>query len=112
MRSWIALLAITRELGAEQASVREILSLPKAAKGPAFDVALDLSQLNFEPRVSAPVRKGSMRKGSHGMQVHGYMVYGGAAERPGMPHLHVHGGPPVWVLSGLAYICIPLPVAC
>ncbi|CAL8469781.1 g9323 [Coccomyxa elongata] len=50
LRSWIALLAITRELGPAKVSVREILSLSEAAKGPAFDVALDLSQMNFEPR--------------------------------------------------------------
>ncbi|BDA51150.1 hypothetical protein COCOBI_18-0250 [Coccomyxa sp. Obi] len=52
LRSWIALLAITQELLApeERVSVRDILSLPETTKGPAFDVALDLSQLHFEHR--------------------------------------------------------------
>ncbi|CAL8467398.1 g6935 [Coccomyxa elongata] len=50
LRSWIALLAITRELGPAEVSVREILSLSAADVGPAFDVTLNLSELNFEAR--------------------------------------------------------------
>ena len=81
--SWIALVAITRELRAAQASVRDILSLPEAAQGDAFDVALDLSKLkdSFEYRVSAPqCGREACAKGHTRMQVDGCMVEGEAAQ--------------------------------
>ncbi len=91
LRSWIALLAITRELGPTKVSVREILSFSEAVKGPAFDVALDLSQLNFEPLVSAP-----SAEGKHAQRVtwNASVWFTEELQRgPRMSHLELHGVP-------------------
>jgi len=117
LRSWVALLKITQELEPANASVREILSLPAAAKGPAFDVALDLSQLHFRPLGECSpweaCAKGHMDHkclGAEFMGVAGDGTKDASSACAWVPFSTLMCLP-VWVLSVLTYLfCCLMPV--